>query len=307
MKFDVILTNPPFQDSVKRKKTPHKLWIAFTQAVFDRFLKEGGYLCQVSPASFGSPSNVVLEHMKKHRTISLRLDDEHYFPSVTSTFADYLIQKTADDGTPTQVFRRDQKVFTIRLDKSLKYLPNDLSRLSIAIHSKVMFGDRETLPVEWDYVAAHNIRRYGEDPTLAEEASPRFSHPVFHTNRSTWWSSVRQEWADSKKVMWSRSGYTRPFYDDGLLGGTDMAYFVRVQDRAAGETLAHNMNLALMRYIYQTARWSGFGNERVFASLPSLPVNERLSDDSLFRSFGLTDEEVKYVRGAVANSRKQDE
>jgi hypothetical protein len=72
MKFDVILTNPPFQDSVNRKKTPHKLWIDFTLAVFDRLLKPGGSLVQVSPASFSSPSNVVLGLMEENQTRVLR-------------------------------------------------------------------------------------------------------------------------------------------------------------------------------------------------------------------------------------------
>ena len=64
MRFDNILTNPPFQDTVNRKKTPHKLWIDFTLDVFDRLLKDGGNLLQVSPASFASPSNVVPDLMR---------------------------------------------------------------------------------------------------------------------------------------------------------------------------------------------------------------------------------------------------
>ena len=103
MKFDVILTNPPFQDTVKRNTTPHKLWIDFTRAVFDRLLKDNGILCQVSPASFGSPSNKVLDLMKEHRTVRVRFDTGEHFPTVSSTFADYLIYKSPYDGTPTRI------------------------------------------------------------------------------------------------------------------------------------------------------------------------------------------------------------
>jgi hypothetical protein len=97
--------------------------------------------------------------------------------------------------------------------------------------------------------------------------------------------------------MWTRSGYTKPFYDPGTMGGTDAVYYVVVADQQEGENLAHNMNLVLMRYIYATAKWSGFGNERVFASLPDLPRSSRLSDDDLFDRFSLSEREADHVRG----------
>ena len=52
MQFDVVATNPPFQDSTNRKRTQHKLWIDFTQQTFDKWLKPGGILLQVSLVVF---------------------------------------------------------------------------------------------------------------------------------------------------------------------------------------------------------------------------------------------------------------
>lgn len=96
--------------------------------------------------------------------------------------------------------------------------------------------------------------------------------------------------------MWTRSGYTKPFFDPGLLGGTDMAYYVLTESQAEGENLAHNLNLALIRYIFDTARWSGFGNERVFSALPDLPRDRQLDDLELFALFNLTQVEIEYVK-----------
>lgn len=304
MKFDTILTNPPFQDSTNRKKTPHKLWIDFTVHIFDRLLADGGSLLQVSPASFASPSNVVLRLMGAHRTRVLRLATGHHFPQVGSTFSDYWIQKLPHDGAPTQV-RTEDEVFEFVLDDSVAYLPNDLSQVAVSIHHKVMFSDRPRLPVEWDYVTAHNIRRHDAHPSLVTEPDDDHPYPVFHTNRSTWWSSIRQEWAEAKKVMWTRSGYTKPFYDDGQLGGTDMVYFVRVKDEAEGKALAANLNTELFRYIFKTAKWSGFGNERVFAALPRPPLDRAYSDAEIAEWFGLSAKEVAYVAAAVVPRARQ--
>ena len=293
MKFDVILTNPPFQDTVKRNTTPHKLWIDFTRAVFDRLLKDNGILCQVSPASFGSPSNKVLDLMKERRTVRVRFDTGEHFPTVSSTFADYLIYKSPYDGTPTRIVE-SKGAWDVQLDGEVSYLPNDICSHALSIHRKVIFQTSDKLPLERDYVTCHNILLRKSD-TLSKTETKRHVHPVFHTNRQIWYSAVRQPWASLKKVMWTRSGYTKPFYDSGLLGGTDMVYFVEVESEEVGLALAHNLNTRLFQYIFTTAKWSGFGNEKVFAALPQLPVGKPLSDQQMFELFDLTPEEVEYV------------
>ncbi len=300
--FDVILTNPPFQDSVRRGKTPHKLWIDFTHAVFDRFLKPGGLLCQVSPSSFCSPSNSILTLMKAQQTVLVRYDTSRHFPQVGSTFADYVIRKAPNDGSPARVVYRDRES-EMAFDADLAYIPNDLVATAVSIHRKVVFDrSRPRLGVEKDYVTCHNILLKTAQ-TLSQTKTETHVHPVFHTNRQVWWSSIRQAWGAELKVMWTRSGYTRPFYDHGVMGGTDMVYYVRVPNRDAGEILSHNLNLRLMRYIYATAKWSGFGNERVFAALPALPLDHRLDDAAITRMFGLTAEEEAHVRATVADDR----
>ena len=304
MKFDVILTNPPFQDSVNRKKTPHKLWIDFTLAVFDRLLVDGGSLVQVSPASFSSPSNVVLDLMTQNATRTLRFQNGSHFPDVGSSFSDYWIVKREHDDVPTRVTTASEE-FTINLDGSVPYLPNDISGLSMSLHSKVMFRNHQRLPVEWDYVTCHNIRRRDQPPTLVEKESPSHPYPVFHTNRSTWYSSIRQDWAGEKKVMWTRSGYTKPFFDPGELGGTDMVYYIRVQDENEGHALTSNLNTSLFQYIFRTAKWSGFGNERVFSTLPEVPRERALSDEQMFAHFDITTEEAEYVDRTLAPRRRK--
>jgi hypothetical protein len=99
--------------------------------------------------------------------------------------------------------------------------------------------------------------------------------------------------------MWTRSGYFKPFYDDGVMGGTDMVYYIEVPDQDSGMNLANNLNLLLPQYIMKTAKWSGFGNEKVFARLPSMPFT-RMSDEDMFGFFKLNKKEVKYVSEYMA-------
>jgi hypothetical protein len=152
----------------------------------------------------------------------------------------------------------------------------------------------------------HNIRRYDEQPTLVMEPAPQFPHPVFHTNNVTWWSSLRQDWADDMKVMWTRSGYTKPFFDHGVHGGTDMAYFVRVGTAEEGRALAANLSTALFQYIFKTAKWSGFGKTSVFSrGFRLCQPTGVMSDYEMFDHFGLSEEEVTYVRASLAPRRRK--
>lgn len=292
--FDVILTNPPFQDRQRRGKTRHKIWIDFTHTVFERLLSDNGLLCQVSPASFRSPSNTILELFRHHHVHWINLDTGQYFPGIGSTFADYAISKSPSSSVDTKI--TDEKGYTssVRLDASVFYLPTDLTEEGLNVHAKVMFAGHEPLPVDRDYVTCHNIKRR-TTKTLSKTRTKQHVYPVLHTNRQTWWSSLEQDIARKQKVMWSRSGYTKPFFDDGKLGATDMVYFVLVPSASAGKNLAHNLNTRLFRYIYSTAKWSGFGNEKVFAALPRVPYDQPLSDQQMYELFGLTSKEARHV------------
>jgi hypothetical protein len=258
------------------------------------WLADKGVLYQISPASFGSPSSAVLDLMKCRDTIFIELDASRYFPKVGSSIAYFEMRNSKSLGQETEILGPNGSGVVV-LDPSVLYLPNDFGPLALSIHRKVVFEWRDKLCVEWDYVTCHNILRY-KSGSLGTSENDSHRYPVLHTNRQTWWSSVRQEWASALKVMWSRSGYTKPFLDHGKLGGTDMAYFVRVSSAVEGERLAKFLNSVLLQYIFRTARWSGFGNEKVFASLPKIDLDRDLTDDEIFDVFGLSPEEREYVK-----------
>lgn len=294
MQFDVVATNPPFQDSTNKKKTQHKLWIDFTQRTFDKWLKPGGVLLQVSPSSFLSPSNKILKIFQSKAVKFLHLDTKTYFPKIGSTFADYMVENNPSAGKTEIV--TEQGRFDQEIDATIFYLPIDVCEESLSIHRKVIFDFAGKLDVRYDYVNCHNVNILRGTGLISKTKDDEFTHPILHTNKQIWYSKARQEWASKKKVMWSRSGYTKPFYDDGVLGGTDMAYYVIVNDKKSGENLTHNLDSLLLRYILKTAKWSGFGNEKVFCKLPNLPTDRKMTDDEIFDYFEIDKQEREYVR-----------
>lgn len=293
MKFDLIVSNPPFEDSQKRKKTPHKLWIDFTHKEFS-LLKDNGELAQISPSSFLSPSSKVLPYFTSYWVKNMNLDTGCFF-NVGSTFADYNIIKT-NNIKSTSIIESNGNTNKFTFSKNTYYLPNDFCPVSFEIHNKVMFNNTTSkLDVKFDYVTCHNIILKNNNSTLSKVKTSNHIHPVFHTNPQIWYSSIQQPFSNMKKVMWTRSGYTIPFYDNGKYGGTDMAYYVLVDSEIDGINLTHNLNTILFKYIFLTAKWSGFGNELIFKNLPDLPRDKKLTDSEMFSLFGLTQQEQDYI------------
>ena len=287
-KFDCLFVNPPFQDTIKRNNTPHKLWIDFTIKSFKDFIVENGVLIQISPTSFSSPSSKILKIFQEKLLLLLYTNQEDYFKGINSTISWYVIRNTKSSNNSTIINGVEHYI------NKLYYLPNDFSNISLSIHAKVMFNTQDKLSVNKDYVTAHNVLIKKENSTLSKIKTDVHKYSVLHTNKQIWYSSIKQPFLASKKVMWSRSGYTIPFYDPGTLGGTDLVYYVFVDTDEEGLNLTNNLNTKLFKYILKTAKWSGFGNDKVYYLLPKLP-NVKYNDKTINKYFNLTNEEISYI------------
>jgi hypothetical protein len=302
MKFDLEINNPPFQDTSKRGKTQHKLWIDFV-IHSKKTLKSGGVLAYVTPDSFSSPSSKILKLMKEYDTKFISFDTKKYFQDEGndpgSTFSHYIIKFSKNDKNSSTEILQNKNSCNVKLNNFL-YIPNDFCEESYVIHNKVMFNSNEKLEVRYDYVTCHNniLKKKGSLSHVQKTQTLECVYPILHTNSQIWYSSIRQDFADSPKVMWSRSGYTKPFFDNGVLGCTDMCYYIIVNNESEGIALSHNLNTKLFRYIFKTAKWSGFGNEIVFKNLPKIP-NVIMTDDEIYDYFDLNNEIKNYIDGKI--------
>lgn len=140
------------------------------------------------------------------------------------------------------------------------------------------------------------------DITISENKTVKHIYPVHHTNNKTWYSSIKQDFADENKVMWSRSGYTKTFYDKGTLGCTDMGYYILVDSDNEGESLNDFLSSDLMAYIFKTAKWSGFGNEIVFSNLPKMDLSKCSTQQDYYNLFGISQVEIDYINVVIGKT-----
>ena len=169
---------------------------------------------------------------------------------------------------------------------------------SLSIHKKVVFDTINKLDIHKDYVTCHNALLKKNNSPLSKIKTQTHIYPVFHTNKQTWYSSILQPFAHKKKVLWTRSGYQKPFYSSETLGVTDLSYFILVDNDNEGKYYEKYLNSELLQYIFKSAKWSGFGNDKVFYALPDVinkNLNESLSDIDIYKTFNITHDEIEFI------------
>ena len=292
-KVNIIFVNPPFENKLKRNKTPHKLWIDFTKRALNDWLIENGTLLQISPSSFSSPSSKILKLLKEKHTTDIFFNQEEYFPDIASSISWYIIENKESKNL-TNINDK----LNINLSNFL-YLPQNICTESLSIHKKVVFDTINKLDIHKDYVTCHNALLKKNNSPLSKIKTQTHIYPVFHTNKQTWYSSILQPFAHKKKVLWTRSGYQKPFYSSETLGVTDLSYFILVDNDNEGKYYEKYLNSELLQYIFKSAKWSGFGNDKVFYALPDVinkNLNESLTDIDIYKLFNITHDEIEFIK-----------
>ena len=135
-KFDIIVGNPPYQDSSKVSRNS-TFWSKFIKKS-DNIIKEGGFINFITPSSWMGPTSAQRRELKevfsKNNLIHLNLDCRKYF-KVSSTFSYYLIKKEKDKYDKTIVVCGGEQ-YNLNLD--LPFLPNEINPLTISIITKLI-------------------------------------------------------------------------------------------------------------------------------------------------------------------------
>ena len=230
---------------------------------------------------FYIPNDICLTSLKIHSKVMFGNDD------VFDLHYDYV--------TCHNVIRHARRLHEKKIEKVKEAINEDVNKETLS---------DKTLQKKIDRLIDLIAKRPSIEISLSETKTPEHIHPAFHTNNKVWYSSRRQVFADKKKVMWSRSGYVKPVFDDGMYGCTDMGYYILVNSNDEGRRLVDFLTSNLMKYIFKTAKWSGFGNELVFSSIPNIDLSKDMTEKECYKLFGITATEQSYILSILNPAKK---
>lgn len=289
MRPDAIVSNPPFQstnNTDKKQPESHNLWSKFALKA-NEILADDGYIAFITPDSWGSPNSKVLKMFKENSLLNINTNISQYFNGIGSSFTAWTYQKNHNTKTV------DIDGTKVDLD-ALHYLPRDPAR-TFSIHNKVINTDYDRLNVACDTKAAHSDWK---KKAISKEQDAEYKYPTHHTNAQRVFAKKKSNDFDSYKVVWTTSGYFKPFLDDGNIGTTETSLYIVVADETEGNNLMSYFNSKVYQFIIATGKWSGFINARVCTLLPKLE-NKFYTDEELYNLFNLTAEEISIIEATV--------
>lgn len=240
MKFDVVIGNPPYQNTHGAKRWP--LW--------HQFLSKANELSDnvafVVPASLVGPGAAFKDVKNNIKTLSLDVN-KHF--NVGSTFCYAIIDKSFD-GEATII--TEDKTYALDL-KDKDFLPLKLNDRSFELLNK--------LPKE-----AKRIWKRGEFHTADKSWQTNTGTPVFHTNAQTLFTNKQHDNVSKIRVVVTLAGYAKfkVIHNEGCSQGTFWTEFDSIEE---AQEFADKCNGEYCQEILNTFKWSGWNRNEVIEKL----------------------------------------
>jgi len=289
MKFDVIVGNPPYQDTDENGNSLAgggiKLWERFLRHSIE-LLKNDGYLCYLHPSGWRNYGSKVFSEIFQAyavKYVNILTAEKHF--DVGSKFDWYVLQKSNPTKNTVVEWNTEKKTVDISTIKGLPSMP-------------IMFGILDKFSKESCYLDCQRIQtHHNHRDHMSQSKKKGFIYPIQHTlSDGIWWSNLKHPFQNKKKVVMFRSGYLTPSYDNGKLGTSDGCFFILVSSKKEGKYIIRLLNSKLYRCFVYQSKTSGFNDLKVLRLLPYpkyLPDN--FTDEDVYKYFNLTPEEIALV------------
>ena len=303
MKFDVVIGNPPYQDSKAHgKKTTGNgaLWVKFTVKAMD-LVKDNGFLGFVIPDSWtaptydlmGSRESIFTDYFKKANLFYLNFDVKKFFPNVGIDPSAFILKKDQRYAgttikTPTE---------TTNLDLSnMSFITKDLSSTSLSIHSKVLSNKENSrlMKMRWKKTVTSIVAQETKDKT--------FKYPFVdhHSYKPIRWANTLDPDATKRKVLVPYVGKYQCIVDNvGELGARESVSVLFLNDNEKGEFAERFFTSKLINFIMNTNQWTQYQLSQILNFIPIEDFSQDWNDSKIYKHFSLTQDEIDYVEANV--------
>lgn len=284
-KFDVIVGNPPYQDTNKGDAKRWPLWHKFIEQSLI-LCRDGGVVALITPNSWMSPGSAY--DMVTSRTLQyVSLDVGHHF-DVNSTFSYFIIENSIQADAVTIIWTGAKNV-GVNLSE-VQFLPATLSNESLSINNKTV---NSSMYSKFEFTRTTEYHTTDKSKFITNGKTR-----VIHTNAQTLYTNLQHRNNELHRVAITLSGYPTPEYIHNT-GVTQAVAWVSTPDASTGQQLEHVLGSKIYRFLIQQNKWSGWNSLAVLKLLPAVDLTRSWTDAQLYKHFKLTQEEIDLIEATV--------
>ena len=226
MKFDVIVGNPPYQD--ENKPNSHNLWTKFVEKSFT-LVAPGGHLAFVTP-NVGLRAGVLNVFQNNHVVWYNGVDIKQHFPGVGSTFCAWMIQNTPKTDALTLVKQANGACEPMHIPANMPFMPMHLTPDTMKFIQDMTQADHKLdVRTDWGY------HTHGKKEWFHDTQTKKFPYAFQNTSSNMKYCSQDHEKRGTLKVICSKSGYLKPWFDAGQTGVTENSWVVPVKNKTQAQ------------------------------------------------------------------------
>jgi hypothetical protein len=302
MKFNCLLTNPPFQDSShdEKKNTLWRKWLQFN----DLLVEDKGIFSLVIPSSWmGSPPVLkeyffVNNQLKENITHINRDECRKHFPSIGSTFSYFVLEKKEYKNKTEIISKNIDKTCDVSRDVNLnqciiEVFPRDLSEIGLSIMTKTLNNGKNKLGII-NNTYNHSVHK----KKWSKEPSDEFRYPIQNTPSKLYWYNYAHPDQDKLKLLIPTTTYFRKQMVTTNGVTQSFCYFL-IGETLNSEIVVNNVNNKLFDYLNECFRYANWNSVKLLRKLPEIPLDRILNDDEIYEFFGLTDNEIKHINKMI--------
>ena len=290
LKFDVIMGNPPFQNTDidgNRRALLNNLWSLFIDKSFNKLLKNNGFLVYITPISWMSNGFKYKDVFYKNYILYLNINECNKWFNVGSQFSYYIIKKTTTKQLTESICNYKSKNYksSFIIPNTFSYLPKLLTKESLTIINKFYNNKIKKISFNSSSVLHHFFKK-----KLIGLCDKKFIYPIRHTKtHNNLCSSIKHPLANKNKILLNISGNLDPLYDNGKIGITEAQMYFITNNKQYIKILNSN----LFKFVFDICKWSGFNILSMFKNIPY--IEKYTTNENIYKIFKLTKLEIAII------------
>jgi hypothetical protein len=304
MKFDCLLTNPPYQDSThtEKKNTLWRKWISF----HEKIVKDNGITSLIIPSSWMGSAPILKENffinnekrIKYNITHINRDECKKHFNGIGSTFS-YFIMEKKDYENSTLVISNNingeiDVTNGLNLNNSvIDVFPRDMSDFGLSIIRKTLNDEIPKLGII-NNTFNHSVHR----TKWRNEQMGEFIYPIQNTPSKLYWYNYPHPDQNKLKLLIPTTTYFRKQMVTTHGVTQSFCYFI-IENNMKTETVENNINNKLFDYLNECFRYANWNSVNLLRKLPNLPLDKKMNDHEIYENFNLTENEINHINKLI--------